>query len=121
MSNQSSQKIQTYHEFWYFYLKEHSYPINRAFHYIGTTGVILLLVWSIYIQNYWYLLLLPVCGYGFAWFGHFFIEKNKPATFTYPFWSLISDFRMYFAFLTGTLKKDLEIKDSIYSKEAVQN
>ena len=120
MSNQTK-KIQNYQEFWYFYLKEHSHPVNRAFHYIGTTGVILLLIWSIYIQNYWYLFLLPLCGYGFAWFGHFFIEKNKPATFTYPFWSLISDFRMYFAFLTGTLKKDLDVKDSIYNKEVIQN
>jgi hypothetical protein len=63
MSNQSSQKIQTYHEFWYFYLKEHSHPINRAFHYIGTTGVILLLIWSIYyIQNYLYTL-VPIKFY----------------------------------------------------------
>lgn len=101
-------EIKEYQDFWYFYLQEHSHPGNRLMHYIGTTGVILLFIYSLYTRNLWFLLLLPVCGYGFAWFGHFFIEKNKPATFTYPFWSLISDFRMYFCFLTGTLKKYLD-------------
>ncbi len=104
-------KIDNYQDFWYFYLQEHSNPINRGFHYIGTTGVILLLIWSLYTQNYLYLILLPIFGYGFAWFGHFFIEKNKPATFKYPFWSLISDFKMYFYFLAGILKKEILKKE----------
>ncbi len=107
-------KIENYSDFWYFYLTEHSHPVNRAFHYIGTTLVILILIFSFSTMNFWYLLLTPIAGYGFAWFGHFFIEKNKPATFSYPFWSLISDFRMYFCFLSGTLKqhyqKSLEYK-----------
>ncbi|MFN3605299.1 MAG: Mpo1-like protein [Leptonema sp. (in: bacteria)] len=103
--------IQNYEDFWYFYLQEHSHPINRVMHYVGTTGVILIFLYSIYSMNFWYFFALPICGYGFAWFGHFFIEKNRPATFTYPFWSLISDFRMYFYFLFGRLSKHLQKKE----------
>lgn len=100
--------IQNYHEFWYFYLHEHSHPGNRAMHYVGTTFVFIILFYAFYSLNFWYLLLMPVFGYGFAWFGHFFIEKNKPATFKYPIWSLFSDFRMYFYFLFGVLGTHLE-------------
>ena len=48
-----------------------------------------------------------VSGYAFAWIGHAFVERNKPATFTYPFWSLLSDFRMYFLAISGKLGSEL--------------
>ena len=54
--------------------------------------------------NYLYLFLLPIFGYGFAWISHFLIEKNKPATFKYPFYSLLGDFKMFFEILTGKIK-----------------
>lgn len=101
-------RITTFREFWPFYLNEHSDPLNRALHYIGSTLVLTVLAFGIVSQNYWLLLLMPVMGYGFAWIGHFFVEHNRPATFTYPVWSLISDWIMYFRFLTGRLGKDLK-------------
>ena len=67
----------------------------------------LVLIWALATQNWWWLLAVPVFGYGFAWFSHFFIEKNKPATFQAPFWSLISDYRMCGLWLSGRLGNEL--------------
>ena len=100
-------KIATYAEFWPFYLGEHSQPLCRTLHYIGTTLVFVALAAAIWTRNWWLLLLMPLFGYFFAWVGHFGVEKNRPATFTYPFWSLISDFRMYFVWLFGGLGGEL--------------
>jgi hypothetical protein len=103
-----SEKIKTYEEFWPYYLKEHSNPNGRILHYLGTTLAIFALLLAVTEQQASYILVALVAGYGPAWAAHFFIEKNRPATFTYPFWSLYSDFRMYFAWLTGKLPKELE-------------
>ena len=97
----------TYDEFWPFYLREHSKPQTRAIHYIGSIASVAVLIWGVATQNWWWLLAVPVCGYSFAWFSHFFIEKNKPATFQAPVWSLISDYRMCGLFLTGHLDGEL--------------
>ncbi len=95
-------------EFWPIYLKAHSKPLTRGSHYAGTgTGVSLLALGVITGK----LLLLPaavVAGYGSAWFSHFVIEKNKPATFGHPLWSLMGDFKMAKLALTGQLKAELE-------------
>ena len=99
-------RFQTFSEFYPFYLKEHSNKICRLFHVIGTTLVFALAITAIYhnIPKLW--LLVPLAGYGFAWVGHFFFEKNKPATFKYPLWSLMSDFKMYFQILSGKIALD---------------
>ena len=55
--------------------------------------------------------LIPLTGYGFAWVGHFFIEKNRPATFTYPFYSLAGDFVMFWDILTGQINKKISVID----------
>ena len=81
-------RFRTYAEFWPFYLREHAKPSTRAVHYVGTIASAALLVWAVASQNWWLLLGVPLFGYGPAWFGHFFIEKNRPATFEAPFWSL---------------------------------
>jgi hypothetical protein len=64
----------------------------------------LLLVYILLTTNFYLFWFLPVIGYGFAWVGHFFFEKNKPATFQYPFWSLISDFKLFFELIVGKEK-----------------
>jgi hypothetical protein len=93
----------TFKSFYPLYLSQHSNPISRKLHYVGTSLVIALLV-AVVINGQWQgLLLLPVLGYLFAWVGHFFFEKNRPATFTYPLYSLRADFLMLFEALTGRL------------------
>ena len=82
-------------EFYPFYLSQHRSRINRLLHFIGTTIVIVLIAAAIARANYWLLLAVPVAGYAFAWVGHFVFEKNRPATFKYPFYSLACDFVMY--------------------------
>jgi len=100
------ERIQSFEAFYPFYLKQHSNKICRLLHIIGTTIVIALVITSIYHVNPQLLIFVPLSGYGFAWVGHFFFEKNKPATFKYPFWSLKSDFKMYFDILSGKISID---------------
>jgi hypothetical protein len=99
--------IRTYREFWPFYLEEHSKPSTRMIHFIGTALVFAVIIVAIATRLWWLLLLMPVAGYGFAWYAHFFVEHNRPATFTYPLWSLYSDFRMFFVWLAGGLGREL--------------
>ncbi len=103
-----SNRIATYSEFWFFYLQEHSNATNRMLHFIGTTFVFIFLIAGLVTQNYKLIWLCPIAGYAFAWVGHFKVEHNRPATFKYPLWSLISDFKMYFFFLFGKLNKEIE-------------
>jgi hypothetical protein len=103
----SSARIETYREFWPFYLREHSNRTSRGLHYAGTSLAIASLISALATENYWYLLLMVVGAYGLAWLGHFVFERNRPATFQYPFWSLFSDFRLYLLWLTGRLGPEL--------------
>ena len=97
-------RFQTLKEFYPYYLKEHLNPTCRILHFIGTGLLFIILFASIWLSNYWLLILIPFVGYGFAWVGHYFFEKNKPATFQYPFFSLASDFLMFFDLLKGKEK-----------------
>ena len=101
----SDQPITSFKEFYPFYLAEHSDPVCRGLHYVGSMLVIALLAYAVLTAQYSLLWALPVIGYGFAWVGHFFYEHNKPATFKYPFYSFASDWVMLAQFLTGTLPK----------------
>ena len=95
-----SKKHQNLTEFYPFYLMEHRNFISRCLHFVGTAALLIVLFWAIISQNWAFLGLCPVLGYGFAWVGHFFFEKNRPATFTYPAMSLVSDFIMFYHILT---------------------
>ena len=99
--------ITTYAEFWPYYLREHAQAATRAWHYLGTGLAMILLIVLIATRNWAFLPLVLVSGYFFAWMSHGLIEKNKPATFTYPLWSLLSDFKMLYHFLTGTMGREL--------------
>ena len=100
-------ELGTFEEFWPHYLGEHLHPRNRALHFTGTTLVYVIAILGLLATPRWFLL-APVVGYGFAWVGHFLVERNRPATFTYPLWSLRGDFRMHAQMLTGRLGADLE-------------
>lgn len=97
----------SFDDFWLFYLQEHSRPRTRALHYIGTALVLLLAAAAVLTGNWWFAVMLPVAGYGFAWTAHAAVERNRPATFTYPLWSLLADFRMFFIWLSGRLPAEL--------------
>ena len=100
-------KIAAYQDFWPYYLREHSRRACRALHYVGTTLAFVLLAIHIADGNPLYFVAAIISGYAFAWTGHFFVEHNRPATFTYPLWSLYSDFRMYAFAITGRLAAEL--------------
>jgi hypothetical protein len=104
MADTPTHRYSSLREFYPFYLSEHRNTTCRWLHFIGTS---LLWVWvalAIVQRNPWWLLMLPVCGYGFAWAGHFFFERNRPATFQYPGYSLASDFILWWRLLTGKEK-----------------
>ncbi|EMD83067.1 DUF962 domain-containing protein [Pacificimonas flava] len=103
-----AREYKTFAQFWPFYLREHSRPRTRALHYVGTSLVVLLAIIAVLTGNWWLLIALPVAGYFFAWIAHFTVEKNRPATFTYPLWSLYADFRMWALWITGRLRPELE-------------
>jgi hypothetical protein len=99
-----STEYPTFQDFYPYYLAEHRHPVCRRLHFIGS---LLVLITALYIvlTGAWNLIWsLPFLGYGFAWLGHFFFEKNKPATFTYPLYSLIGDWAMFKDILTGKIK-----------------
>ena len=104
----ADKKYKTFWESYPYYLTEHSLPINRTLHFIGTGLVISLLIAGIVTGRGLFFILMPIAGYGFAWVGHFFLERNKPATFTYPLYSLASDFVMFWDILTGQIGKKVE-------------
>tara|TARA_R110000737_G_scaffold76096_1_gene106558 strand:- start:1071 stop:1388 length:318 start_codon:yes stop_codon:yes gene_type:complete len=104
MKNSQVKQYKSFKSFYPFYLSQHQNIICRRLHFIGSSLILIMLAF-ILINSAWLLLwTLPLFGYGFAWLGHFFFEKNRPATFTYPWYSLLGDWVMYKDTLTGKLK-----------------
>ncbi|WP_372863884.1 Mpo1-like protein [Spongiibacter sp.] len=102
-SDANKQQFSSFSEFYPYYLAEHENRICRRLHLVGSLLVLCLLTYSLSSGQYALLWLLPVVGYGFAWVGHFFFEKNKPATFQHPLYSFIGDWVMAKDLLTGKL------------------
>ena len=100
-------RFKSFGAFWPHYLREHSRPTTRRLHYAGT-GLVLALAGAALASGDWRLFAaVPLAGYGFAWFSHAAVERNRPATFTYPLWSLAADFRMAWLWTTGRLDSEL--------------
>ena len=100
-------RYRTYEEFWPFYVAQHRAKSTRWLHFTGTTLVLASLAAAVLVSPKW-LLAAPLAGYGFAWLGHFGFEHNRPATFTYPLWSLRGDFRMYRLMWLGRMDPELD-------------
>ena len=101
-------EIRAFDDFWPLYVAAHRAVGNRACHYAGTAAGIAVFAWALWS---WQPLLLPVAlvvAYGAAWFGHFVIEGNRPATFGHPFYSLAADFKMLWLGATGRMAAEVE-------------
>jgi hypothetical protein len=104
MAEPKDSGFRSFAEFYPFYLSEHRHPVSRLLHYLGTWGSIVFVAVAILTGEPWWLLASMLSGYTFAWVGHFLFEHNKPATFRHPFYSLASDFRMWWQLNLGKLK-----------------
>lgn len=114
----SDERYQSFEEFFPFYLSEHSSRTNRVLHFIGTSLGVCTLVSAIALHRPAIAVVAPVIGYGFAWFGHFVVERNKPASFKYPWWSFLGDFRMYRLMLTGGVQPVLDAYRDSHTPES---
>ena len=100
-------KVVSFNSFYKYYLTQHLNPVCRAFHYMGTLSSVAVMAWTIIAPVWWKIGLIPLVGYGFSWIGHFLFEKNQPAAFKNPLYSLASDFLMCYHFISGQLFKKL--------------
>lgn len=100
-------QIDSFEDFWPYYVRAHKSPLNRAFHYVGTSCGVSCALAGIATFNPLLLAAAPVVGYGPAWAGHFFVEGNRPATFGYAFYSLLGDFKMLSLALRGKMSEEV--------------
>jgi hypothetical protein len=102
-----SERSTSFAAFWRFYVAEHRHSLNRRLHFIGTTLGLLLGLTALLTQRWWLLALTPVAGYGCAWVGHFLVERNRPAAFGHPLYSLMADFVMYGKIWAGAMDEEV--------------
>ena len=101
---EAAKRYESFAEFYPFYLSEHANRTCRRLHFVGTSLGLCFLVAAVATQNAWWILAGLACGYAFAWIGHFVFEKNRPATFTYPFYSFAGDWVMWSEILRGKIR-----------------
>lgn len=101
MASVMQREFASFTEFYPVYLSEHSNRNCRELHFAGSTLALLCLGALFITGNLWWLLAALTSGYSFAWIGHFFFEKNQPATFKHPVYSFLGDWVMYWQMLTG--------------------
>src|SRR6202162_2971244 len=99
--------ISGFAEFWPQYVRAHSRDRTRLLHAIGSVLAVVMLGLA-FAVNLWFLIAVPIVGYAFAWYAHFFVEHNKPATFGHPFYSLAADYRMLFLMMAGRMDAEVE-------------
>lgn len=99
----SHKRFETFSDFYPFYLSEHANRSSRRLHFVGTSVALTILVVVLLTHSWWLLIAALVQGYAFAWVGHFFFEHNKPATFKYPIFSFMGDWRLWWNMLTGRI------------------
>jgi hypothetical protein len=104
----SQREYKSFAEFWPHYVTEHSNPRTRLLHLVGTAAALGCIAYFISVGKWWLFPLALIPGYGMAWIGHFFIEKNKPATFQYPLWSFMGDYKMIWMMLSGRMDREVE-------------
>ena len=104
----SEREIKSFEEFWPFYVGEHRKKATRIFHFVGTTAAVGCVAGALLTNRKWLLAVAPIAGYGPAWVSHFFIEKNKPASFKYPLWSLQADFVMWWKMVRGEMQAEVD-------------
>ncbi|HUJ14115.1 MAG TPA: DUF962 domain-containing protein [Thermoanaerobaculia bacterium] len=100
-------EIRTFADFWPYYVRAHSQPLTRILHATGSVLAVVMLGVALAV-NLWFLIAVPVVGYAFAWYAHFFVQHNKPATFGHPFYSLAADYRMLFLMMAGRMNGEVE-------------
>lgn len=114
------QEFETFEAFWPHYVKEHRKKATRVLHFVGTTGAMACVAGGLLTRKKWLLALAPVVGYGPAWASHFFVEKNKPATFTHPLWSLRGDLKMWWMMVRGEMDAEVDRVLASLVDEAVE-
>jgi hypothetical protein len=99
--------IESFADFWPFYVRAHARGRTRVLHAVGSVLAVVMLGVA-FAVNLWFLLAVPVVGYAFAWYAHFFVEHNRPATFGHPFYSLAADYRMLFLMMAGRMDEEVQ-------------
>ena len=107
------ERLASFEAFWPYYVAQHRDPVNRALHFLGTSLALATLAASVTLTPWW-ALAVPLAGYGPAWVGHFLFERNKPATFRYPLWSLLGDLRMYALLWRNRMEPEIERSRTLY-------
>lgn len=114
-----TERYQSFEEFWPFYVREHRKPETQALHAAGTSLAVAAAAAAVVTRRPWLIPLGLAAGYGFAWYSHYRIEGNRPATFKYPLWSFAADFKMLGKIVQGSMTEEVHKADALLAHETV--